>query len=156
MKRTHGTPMERFLRHLEKNGPIPERRPDLGPCWVWRGFVQSTGYAKMRSGGAGSPSVYVHRFAYAELVGEIPDGLDIDHLCAVRHCANPEHLEAVTSKENAKRRSASSHCQRGHEMSGGNLGTHPSSGTRFCRECRRTAHRENQRRKARLKREGAA
>jgi hypothetical protein len=66
-------------------------------CWPWRGTHESTGYVRFR----GRPA---HRVVYEALVGPIPEGLVIDHLCHNKLCMNPEHLEAVTSVENLNRR----------------------------------------------------
>lgn len=65
-------------------------------CWPWVGSVTGDGYGQMRGRGA-------HRVAYELHVGPIPTGLVIDHLCHVRHCVNPRHLEAVTNQENSRR-----------------------------------------------------
>ena len=66
-------------------------------CWLWTGG-QSAGYG--RFGFKGRPNLGAHRFAYELLVGPIPPGLDLDHLCRVRNCVNPDHLEPVTRREN--------------------------------------------------------
>ncbi len=74
-------------------------------CWVWNGRLNDDGYGVLdlswRRGGPKSRSA--HRLAYELFVGPIPDGLEIDHLCAVRRCVNPAHLEAVTHAENVRR-----------------------------------------------------
>jgi hypothetical protein len=69
-------------------------------CWLWTGACNSTGYGQW---GVNGRSRSVHRVAYEALVGPIPDGLTIDHLCRVRPCCNPEHLEPVTIAENTAR-----------------------------------------------------
>jgi len=70
-------------------------------CWEWIGGISKAGYGQMSDGG----SNLAHRFAYELLVGPIPDGLQIDHLCNVRNCVNPAHLEPVTGLENMRRMS---------------------------------------------------
>ncbi len=86
-----------YWSRVDKNGPVPERRPDLGPCWLWTGNVNPvTGYGQFRQGAP-------HRYGYELANGAIPEGLHIDHLCAGRHCVNPAHLEAVTQQENNER-----------------------------------------------------
>ena len=92
----------RFWSKIDKNGPIPEGRPDLGPCWVWTGYVhEGTGYGHF---GVREGTRLVHRIAYQYLVGPIPRGLHLDHLCRNRRCVNAEgHLEPVTPRENIKR-----------------------------------------------------
>ena len=69
-------------------------------CWLWSGNKNSNGYGLVSIDGK---TVQVHRYAYEVLVGPIPDGLTIDHLCRVRLCVNPDHLEVVTLGENIRR-----------------------------------------------------
>jgi hypothetical protein len=69
-------------------------------CWLWQGAV-ATGYGVFNAGSG--KAVYAHRFAYEELVGPIPNGLTLDHLCRTPRCVNPEHLEPVTQAENSRR-----------------------------------------------------
>ena len=66
-------------------------------CWLWQGAINTNGYGNFHNKGR---TVKAHRFAYEICVGEIPKGLTIDHLCRVRHCVNPSHLEPVTMREN--------------------------------------------------------
>jgi len=119
-----------FWERVDKNGPIPAYRPDLGPCWIWTGPKNPGGYGtpyfqgKMRR---------AHRVAYELILGTIPAGKQLDHLCRVRHCVNPAHLEPVTNKENALRgfsfsakNAKKTHCINGHEFSGQNLRIDPS------------------------------
>lgn len=124
-------------------------------CWEWTAQVGHHGYARYSQD---SKSRKAHRVSYEALVAPIPDGLVIDHLCRVRHCVNPAHLEAVTNAENIRRgeskppasqnnRSAlKSHCTNGHAFSGDNLRISPR-GTRVCRTCQRTYSRESAARK---------
>lgn len=89
----HGATIEeRLLARIEET--------DDG-CWVWTGAQQGAGYGMLRVDGEGASA---HRLAHEEWIGPIPDGLEIDHLCRVRLCINPEHLEAVTHLENMRRR----------------------------------------------------
>ena len=94
---------ERFWSKVDKNGPAPEHKPELGPCWLWTGSVnQGTGYGQF------SPKhgfqVQTHRYSY-ELANEsIPDGFDVHHTCHVRRCCNPAHLAALSRAENMRLR----------------------------------------------------
>jgi hypothetical protein len=76
-----------------------ERRAD-DQCWPWQGTVLASGYGQFR---VGLGHARAHRYAYELLVGPIPDGLTIDHLCRNRACVNPAHMEPVTASENVKR-----------------------------------------------------
>ena len=100
-------------------------------CWEWSGYRYGNGYAAMSWQGK---QVLLHRLAYEQLVGPIPTGLQIDHLCRVRHCVNPDHLEPVTPQENT-RRAMRSACVNGHEFTESN--TYMHAGKRYCRTCRR-------------------
>lgn len=71
-----------------------------GDCWLWTGTTVHGGYGQARWNGEPHQA---HRLVYELTVGPIPDGLMLDHLCRVRHCVNPAHLEPVTSHENILR-----------------------------------------------------
>jgi hypothetical protein len=85
-----------------------------------------------------SRTTYAHRVAYQYFVGEIPVGLEIDHVCRNRGCVNPEHLELVTRGENTKRANdARTHCQHGHAFTPDNTAVY--NAMRYCVKCRRDA-----------------
>ena len=118
---------------------IPE--PNSG-CWLWLRHTQVHGY-----GIIGSQPFLAHRVSYERYKGLIPSGLVIDHLCRVRCCVNPDHLEAVTQGENIRRsslvgkwsRGVITHCPQGHEYNAENTLTVTRRGgtSRQCRECGR-------------------
>lgn len=124
------------------------------PCWIWQRCVTVNGYGTFRRGNNG-PQKLAHRDYYEKVKGPIPEGLVIDHLCRVQVCVNPEHLEAVTLKENILRGEGMgakyarrTHCAKGHPFSGDNLIPSPPSrpGARGCRTCER--ERSRRRKKA--------
>lgn len=140
-----GTPEERFWSKVNVNGPVPASRPELGPCWLWKGFIHK-GYGQYAI--TAPLLVRAHRFAYELLVGPIPQGLHLDHLCRVRSCVNPAHLEPVTCKENLlrgdtfnARNVAKTHCLNGHEYTDENTYL-TASGGRCCRLCGREYQRQ--------------
>jgi hypothetical protein len=79
-------------------------------CWVWQGKRNEAGYGRFTCGGK---QRFAHRVAYTWLNGDIPSGLDLDHLCRNRACINPDHLDPVTHKEN-QYRSRKGKCPKGH------------------------------------------
>jgi len=108
-------------------------------CWLWLG-AKTTGYGVMRLRGK---NVLAHRFAYEDIVGSIPEGLQIDHLCRNPSCVNPSHLEVVTNKENCLRgespnaiNARKTHCDNGHPFDEQNTYVRPDNGQRQCRICR--------------------
>ncbi len=71
-------------------------------CWIWTGTVKKDGYGMFNM--YDHPADNAHRISYKLFKGDIPKGLQIDHLCRFKACVNPDHLEAVTQKENIKRK----------------------------------------------------
>ena len=119
-------------------------------CWVWVGHIKKgTGYGKMRLPiGGRRPEVMAHRVSYVIAYGALPEGTEIDHLCRVKHCVNPAHLEAVPHGVNVQRGRAADHwrnkarCPRGHPYNERN------TYIRACRPNNRiclTCHRERDR-----------
>jgi hypothetical protein len=124
-------PEERFWAKVDR------RDPD--DCWLWiTPSVRGYGYFHFEG-----RKVLVHRWSYEHLIGQIPQGLDLDHLCRVRHCVNPKHLEPVIHRENVRRgqgwagkHARVTHCPRGHEYTEDNTYRY-GNGARFCLRCRR-------------------
>ena len=115
-----------------------------GDCWEWTGYRNTDGYGKVV---IDKKQRYVHRVVWEALVGTIPDGHQIDHLCRNPPCCNPDHLQVVTPVENIRRGFGNvrkTYCPQGHRYSGENLYEYVSaSGTR--RRCN-TCNTESQRR----------
>lgn len=136
MPKPYRDEMERFWERVNKleNG-----------CWVWtacRGKRYGTLYLGTINGKR--IDVGVHRFSYELHKGPIPEGLEIDHLCKNTFCVNPEHLEAVTKRENLLRSSSfvainsrKTHCTRGHLYDAENTYISTVGKRRICKACQR-------------------
>lgn len=128
-----------------------QMEPNSG-CWLWDGGLNNRGYGTLRP--TGGKNIGVHRLSYQLHVAPIPECMEIDHLCKVRCCVNPDHLEPVTRLENVRRSSAGyyarspennvqkakTHCPQGHPYSGDNLWT-SKTGQRQCKTCHRVRER---------------
>lgn len=146
-------PETRFWPKVNKNGPIPEQRPDLGPCWVWLASKSPKGYGLFT---IRHKHMRAHRVAYEWAKGAVPAGLTLDHLCRNRACVNPDHLEAVTVRVNTLRgvgivavNARKTHCKYGHKFTPANTYV-KANGGRVCRAC--AADYQRRRRKARQQR----
>ena len=109
-------------------------------CWEWTKFIDKDGYGMVRVGSRTDGTrrnERVHRWAYSLIIGQIPKGYVLDHLCRNRRCCNPVHLEIVTPQENTKRniRATATHCVNDHPLLGDNLYIAPD-GKRGCKTCR--------------------
>ena len=131
-----------------------------GSCWLWNGQRAHDGYGIFSVGVP--PKRYgtgAHRFAWEYTHGEIPEGMQIDHLCRVRDCVNPDHLEVVTPKVNSERARSFippvEECIRGHAYTEANTYV-ARDGWRSCKTCRRDASRRSRLNRAdRVERLGA-
>jgi hypothetical protein len=125
----NATELARFFTKIDKEGK--------GDCWLWVGELSHNGYGRMWTS---EKHPQAHRISFEHFKGSIPKGLVLDHLCRVRNCVNPEHLEVVTVKENTNRGNSpqmrirrSGICSRGHSMTEDNI---RMNGTRrTCRIC---------------------
>lgn len=132
-------PAARFWSKVDKSGT----------CWLWTGGQYGDGYGKFSTDGV---FVAAHRFAWDVTHGwPVPADLTIDHLCRVRLCVNPSHMEVVTRGENSRRGGGSAiaaanarartHCKHGHAFTPENTYRDPKHGNRGCRTCRIAAAR---------------
>lgn len=125
--------VDEAVKRIEQNYmPVPE-----SGCWLWMGAKSTGGYGRINVNGK---RWQVHRFYYEQKRGDVPKELVMDHLCRVRCCINPDHLEPVTNKENilrgdgpAARNNRMTHCKEGHELAGDNLLNY--SRDRRCKIC---------------------
>lgn len=125
------TPEELFWARVDKSGD----------CWLWTTSTDKGGYG-LANQIHWPRSRMAHRVSYELLVGPIPDGLEIDHLCRTPACVNPDHLEPVTHAENQRRRRwMKTHCPNGHDLDSDGNRYVRTSGTYQCRTCAREAAR---------------
>jgi hypothetical protein len=136
-----------FAKYVNREGPIPTTRPELGPCWSWTGRTNKLGYAIVSTNGR---MQYAHRWAYERFVGPVPEGFEPDHLCRNPGCVNYErHLEVVTHRVNTlrgespparfARRDA---CSKGHRYTPENTFIRRDN-SRGCRTCDRARSRQS-------------
>ena len=132
---------QRFWAYVEKTDG----------CWQWKASFDSSGYGLLSVSGK---SAKAHRFAYELLVGPIPHGLVIDHLCRNRACVNPAHMEPVTNYENLRRgaghdvsQGRRNQCINGHDFTEENTYINPK-GAKVCRACSDRSRKKYQERKA--------
>lgn len=156
--RTALAPLDKRIESFARNVEFSE-----SGCWLWSKSLHATGYGQLGPGYG--VTRYAHRWLWLHTVGPIAPGLELDHLCRVRHCVNPDHLEPVTKLENSQRGTpymvatkrkqqqerltVVTHCPSGrHEFTPDNSYFHPTRGYRICRECHKAsarAWRENRR-----------
>lgn len=136
-------------RRRKAKGGLAERlwsriRRDEKGCWLWTGAITAQGYGSLRINYEG---LLAHRVMFELLVEPIPDGLHLDHLCRVRACCNPAHLEPVTCGENLRRsplhNANKQRCARGHEYD------HIRDGRRRCSLCNAINHKASRERERR-------
>lgn len=134
MAKTKAPVESRFMEKVDKTDS----------CWLWTAWIERNGYGRFWLDGRQQGA---HRVAYELYVQPIPAGMEIDHLCRVRHCVNPSHLEAVTPVENVLRaipfktpyQSLRSECPNGHPYDTDNA--IPTATGRQCRTCKKDANR---------------
>lgn len=96
---------DRFVSRLNKLGPVPRLRPELGRCWEWMGELGKGGYGRISVDGVRRAA---HRFSWELENGPIRGGALLDHACHNSRCARPSHLRLASHKENAENRTGPS------------------------------------------------
>lgn|SRR5215469_7516285 len=121
----------------------------LTPCWIWRGSLRK-GYGQILGRMA-------HKVIYEEMIGPVPNGLQLDHLCRNRNCVNPYHLEPVTARENLMRgktlaaaNASKTACSRGHAFTEENTYWRKDRLGRNCRICRYESSKRSQERRLQI------
>lgn len=147
-KRYIGSPFDRLLARVAYSEDLFNGTP----CWLWTGSKNRGGYGQIK---VAKKTLRTHCLAYTLIKGPVPEGLYLDHLCRVKECCNPDHLEPVTCRENtlrgagwligAKIQLAKTHCPQGHEYSEENTYRQPSNPNH--RHCKLCLKRRNQERK---------
>ena len=123
-----------------------------GPCWILHTRPNGHGYGQI---GVNGKKWEAHRFCWNALRGAVPIGMTIDHLCSVKRCCNPDHLQVVTQRVNNLRSDGAAgvnarktHCPRGHVLAGRNIYRRPDRPQwRDCLICRRASALQYQRAK---------
>lgn len=114
---THPSQLPVPIRTRVESRVTRQDRGHTTPCWIWQGATDRDGYPHMKIRGKIKRS---QRVVHEEYLGPIPEGYEVDHLCHVVQCLNPEHLEAVTPEENLRRRRVrhrtESSCANGHDV----------------------------------------
>lgn len=112
-------------------------------CWTWTGVIDPSGYGRYSVPGlrsSASRTQGAHRFGYTQMVGPVPEGMELDHLCRTKSCVRPDHMEPVSPAENLRRQGlAVTHCIHGHEYTPENTGMRPAG--RYCKTCHRDRER---------------
>jgi hypothetical protein len=147
--------LKRFWAKIDKNGPIPEARPDLGPCWLWLAAKDEDGYGRIRLHGSVRQA---HRIAFLIGNGELDPEKTVDHLCLVKSCENWDHMEQVPILTNVRRASNApssinrmkDECENGHAFDDSNT-LHFIQNGRPVRKCRRCAQDRYEQHKAERK-----
>lgn len=140
-------PEERFWEKVNRDGPIPDERPGLGPCWEWTAGTTAQGYGGFHP--SKTVMVLAHRWSLQQAQGELDPMKVVDHLCRNRRCVNPDHLEQVTNEENlrrgagfALRNGMRDSCKNGHPYTADNTYIEPNGNGIRCRACARIRDRQ--------------
>jgi hypothetical protein len=147
------SPEVRFWAKVDRDGPVPTHRPDLGPCWVWLAGLDSAGYGTFGTRKPGE-SRLAHRYSWRLDGRTFTEGLVLDHVCRVHWCVRPDHLREIDSVSNVMigdtptaANARKTHCKHNHPFDEVNTYHNPSRpGHRGCRTCMRIKQRDRSRR----------
>lgn len=149
--RTHGDPLAESVIVGDDERRFWAKVDKTSTCWLWTGQISGDGYGQFA---VGRRMAYAHRWAFEAKCGPVANGLQLDHLCRVRNCVRPAHLEPVPQKVNVLRgvgwgaeNARKDECNHGHPLSGDNLRI-DRRGHRVCRACAARRNQEYRRRQA--------
>lgn len=134
------------IRTQSDGNALPKFFVDSNGCWIWTRGGNTAGYVQWKERGE-DRGRNIHVVFWEVFNGPVPDGLEVDHLCRVRRCVNPAHMEVVTHKVNTLRgdnptaiNARKTHCKRGHKFTSENTDIQPINRGRYlarvCRKCR--------------------
>lgn len=103
---------ERFWEKVNTNGPVPQRAPELGPCWIWEATTNQKGYGQFWDSGKLHSA---HRWIFQRHKGDLPSRIELDHRCFIHECVRLTHLRPATRYQNQQNRRGANRQSRSKE-----------------------------------------